>query len=95
MFWCYAFGVSVGVVKHYLPIVWHTILFLQLLLIHKFTKVGMCSIQWYFVRGNNLYTSITGDPVKRYVVGNIIVGKLLQSLIYGTFNYHKMLQMFY
>jgi len=27
MFWCYAFGVSVGVVKHYLPIVWHTILF--------------------------------------------------------------------
>ena len=44
----------------------------------------MCSIHWYFVCWNHLYTFITGDPVKQYMVHNIIVEKLLQPLIYGT-----------
>ena len=29
----------------------------------------MCSIQWYFVCGNKLYTFITGDTVKQTVDG--------------------------
>ena len=43
-----------------------------------------CSIQWYFICGNNLYTFIKGGPVKWYKVDKIIVEKLIQSLISWT-----------
>jgi len=45
---------------------------------------NMCSIQLYFAYGNNLYTYITGDPVKRYTTDNIIVVNLIQSVISGS-----------
>ena len=43
-----------------------------------------CSIQWYFVCANNLYTFLIGDTVKRYTVDNIIVEKLIQSSVSRT-----------
>ena len=39
-------------------------------------KGNVCSIQRYVVCGNNLYTNITTDPVKRYTIDNITVEKL-------------------
>jgi len=43
---------------------------------HVFYPVVLC--------GNNVYTFITGAPVKQYTVDNIIMERLIQYLISGT-----------
>ena len=52
--------------------------------VHATQVIGKRVFYLLVLCGNNVYAFITGDPVKRHTVDNIIVENLIQSLISGT-----------